>query len=92
MSGMRSLRACLVCSLVQPSSKFTASGCPNCEAFLEMRGSADVVTDCTSGVFEGMITMSNTDVSWVAKWQRLQGYVPGMYAVKVEGVVSLLPS
>ena len=26
--------------------------------------------------------------SWVAKWQRLQGYVPGTYAVKVVGIVS----
>jgi transcription elongation factor SPT4 len=23
--------------------------------------------------------------SWVAKWQRLDGYVPGMYAVQVIG-------
>lgn len=26
--------------------------------------------------------------SWVAKWQRLDGYVPGVYAVKVVGLVS----
>lgn len=24
-------------------------------------------------------------MSWVAKWQRLEGYVPGVYAVKVVG-------
>jgi len=26
--------------------------------------------------------------SWVAKWQRLQDYTPGTYAIKVVGVVS----
>jgi len=55
-----------------------------------MRHSADVVQDCTSAVFEGMIAMADPATSWVAKWQRLQGYAPGTYAVKVEGVVSYL--
>ena len=55
-----------------------------------MRHSSDVVQDCTSAVFEGMISMADPQSSWVAKWQRLQGYAPGTYAVKVEGVVSFL--
>jgi transcription elongation factor SPT4 len=84
----RQLRACLVCSFVQPFSKFIKNGCPNCEPFLEMRNSSDVVQDCTSEVFEGVLQVSDTATSWVAKWQRLEGYVPGMYAVKVNGVVS----
>lgn len=92
--SLRSLRACLVCSFVQTGSKFQAEGCPNCEDFLEMRGSSEAVQDCTSQVFEGMMTLNNTDKkgnsrgSWVAKWQRLENYQPGVYAVKVEGVVS----
>ena len=56
-----------------------------------MRHNADVVQDCTSAVFEGMIAMADPESSWVAKWQRLQGYAPGTYAVKVEGVVSVMP-
>lgn len=87
---LRGLRACMVCSIVQAGTKFVSSGCPNCEEFLEMRHSADVVHDCTSAVFEGMIAMADPESSWVAKWQRLQGYAPGTYAVKVEGVVSSL--
>lgn len=94
--SLRSLRACLVCSYVQTGSKFQSEGCPNCEDFLEMRGSADTVQDCTSQVFEGMMTLNNTDAesgaskgSWVAKWQRLESYRPGVYAVKVVGVVSV---
>ena len=80
----------MVCSIVQAGTKFVSSGCPNCDEFLEMRHSADVVQDCTSAVFEGMISMADPATSWVAKWQRLEGYAPGTYAVKVEGVVSLL--
>lgn len=29
--------------------------------------------------------MAQPTQSWVAKWQRLEGYVPGVYAVKVVG-------
>ncbi len=32
-----------------------------------------------------MITLANPAKSWVAKWQRLDGYVPGVYAIKVSG-------
>jgi len=62
-------------------------GCPNCEEFLNLRGSSDAVNDCCSQVFEGVITLVDPQVSWVAKWQRLNGYVPGTYAVKVTGIV-----
>jgi hypothetical protein len=48
----------MVCSIVQSGTKFVSSGCPNCEEFLEMRHNADVVQDCTSAVFEGMIGRS----------------------------------
>ena len=85
---MRSLRACMVCSYVQTGSKFQSGGCPNCESFLELKGSPEAVQDCTSAVFEGMIALNGLEGSWVARWQRLEGYVPGTYAVKVEGIVS----
>lgn len=87
----RALRACLVCSFVQPQSQFVKLGCPNCDGFLEMRGSTDTVADCTSEVFEGLVTVNDTTNSWVARWQRLTGYVPGMYAIKVNGIVSHRP-
>ncbi|CAK3976162.1 transcription elongation factor SPT4 [Lecanosticta acicola] len=84
----RSLRACMVCSYVQQQSRFVKNGCPNCDHFLEMRGSADVVSECTSEVFEGLLTVNDTTGSWVAKWQRIVGYVSGVYAVKVNGVLA----
>ncbi|QIX02043.1 hypothetical protein AMS68_007560 [Peltaster fructicola] len=75
----------MVCAIVQPTSQFTKNGCPNCEPFLEMRGNPDTVQETTSQVFEGLISMAEPGASWVAKWQRIQGYVPGLYAVKVVG-------
>lgn len=90
MSGLRALRACMVCSVVQPQSKFNREGCPNCEEFLELRGNPDAIADCTSQVFEGLITVTDPEHSWVAKFQRLEGYKPGTYAVKVVGMVCLV--
>ena len=55
-----------------------------------MKGSTDTVLDCTSQVFEGMITLNGINDSWVARWQRLEGYQAGTYAVKVVGIVSIV--
>lgn len=68
--------------------RFLKEGCPNCESFLVLTNSSDAVQECTSQVFEGLITLSEPSTSWVARWQRLEGYVPGVYAVKVVGTVS----
>jgi len=43
------------------------------------------VENCTSQVFEGVIALADPAKSWVAKWQRLEGYVRGVYATKVAG-------
>merc|ERR1711939_171759 len=85
--SLRSLRACMICSIVQPQAKFSREGCPNCEEFLELRHNGDAIAEATSSVFEGLITLADPENSWVAKWQRLQGYAPGTYAVKVVGVL-----
>ncbi|KAK5008472.1 transcription elongation factor spt4 [Cryomyces antarcticus] len=77
----------MVCSIVQLQSRFHSLGCPNCEEFLELVGSQDNIHECTSQVFEGLITLADPGQSWVAKWQRLEGYVPGVYAVKVVGIL-----
>lgn len=91
MSGVpRGLRACLVCAFVQPYTKWSRSGCPNCEDFLEMKNSSDTIGDCTSEVFEGLVTVNDTSTGWVSRWLRISGFVPGVYATKVNGVVSRL--
>lgn len=66
-------------------NRFLREGCPNCEEFLHLQGSMDAIIDCTSQVFEGLITLADPSKSWVAKWQRLDGYVRGVYATKVAG-------
>jgi transcription elongation factor SPT4 len=68
-----------------PSQRFRDEGCPNCEEFLHLQGSTDQIESCTSQVFEGLITVSDPARSWVAKWQRLDKYVRGVYATKVSG-------
>jgi len=62
-------------------------GCPNCDNVLGLRGNNDAIQECTSQVFEGLITLNDPNTSWVARWQRLDSYVPGTYAVKVTGSV-----
>lgn len=85
--SLRSYRACMVCAIVQPGGKFSSQGCPNCEDVLELRGNSDAIQDCTSQVYEGLITLAEPQSSWVAKWQGFSNYVPGIYAVKVVGSV-----
>lgn len=63
------------------------NGCPNCEEVLGLRGNVDAIQECTSQVFEGIIALGDPKHSWVAKWQRLQDYKPGIYATKVVGTL-----
>jgi transcription elongation factor SPT4 len=67
--------------------EFIRSGCPNCESFLQLQNSPDTVAECTSAVFDSLITVGDPATSWVAKWQRLSTYLPGVYAVKVVGTL-----
>lgn len=85
----RHLRACMVCSVVQTMSRFIKEGCPNCEEFLHLQGSQELIQDCTSQVFEGLITVANPEKSWVARWQRIDKYVKGVYATKVSGILPI---
>jgi transcription elongation factor SPT4 len=68
-------------------SGFLQDGCPNCDEFLHLRGSSESVDSCTSQVFEGLIALADPQKSWVARWQRLDAYVSGVYATKVSGTL-----
>ncbi|ODQ55430.1 transcriptional elongation protein Spt4 [Saitoella complicata NRRL Y-17804] len=84
----RGLRACLLCGIVHQGKYFKKFGCPNCEELLHLSESSDdVLTDCTSTMFEGTIAMMKPRRSWVAKWQRNDGFVSGLYAVRVQGTL-----
>lgn len=40
---------------------------------------------CTTSYFEGIIAMVEPDGSWVAKWQHIADFYPGMYAMEMIG-------
>lgn len=86
-NDLRGLRACLLCSLIKTAGMFEEDGCDNCEEFLPMRGNPDLVNECTSSNFEGMIALMQAEDSWVAKWQRISHFVKGMYAISVAGTL-----
>ncbi|CAF1203097.1 unnamed protein product [Rotaria magnacalcarata] len=86
-NDLRNLRACLVCSLIKSAGMFEEDGCDNCEEFLPMKGNSELVYECTSSNFEGMIALMHPEESWVAKWQRIAHHVKGMYAISVTGTL-----
>jgi len=77
----KDLRACLLCSIVLPLKDFLDTGCPNCQ---DLMSSAH---DGTTSNWEGSIALINPAQSWVSKWQGLTNYVPGLYAVRVNGTL-----
>lgn len=80
------LRACLGCSIVKPTSYFKTYGCPNCKV-LQLEKSKNL-NSTTSFSFRGTIGLVDPQKSWVAKWQRIDSFVPGTYAMTVEGELS----
>ncbi|CAD7078396.1 unnamed protein product [Hermetia illucens] len=82
---LRGLRACLVCSLVKTFEQFEYDGCDNCEEFLQMKNNKDQVYDCTSNNFDGIIAVMSPEDSWVTKWQRINRFCKGIYAISVSG-------
>lgn len=50
-----------------------------------MQNSGERVAECTSAQFDGVIAIIDPDDSWVARWQRVNRYVKGIYAARVSG-------
>ena len=80
----KGLRACLRCSLLKTYTQFHESGCENCD-FLGMAGETDKVNDCTTSYYEGTVALIQPLGSWVARWQRIVTYIPGLYALAMQG-------
>jgi len=81
----KNLRACLLCSIIQTPVDFRRNGCPNCEDIMQMKGSPDRIQACTTTHFDGSIAVVDPEKSWVARWQRTNKYVRGVYAITVKG-------
>lgn len=77
----KDLRACLLCSIVLHLKDFLDTGCPNCQ---DLMSSAH---DGTTSNWEGSVALINPAESWVSKWQGLTNYVPGLYAIRVNGTL-----
>lgn len=69
----------------QTVEQFEYDGCDNCESFLRMKKNKDKVMDVTSNNFDGMIALMSPEDSWVAKWQRINRFTKGVYAISVSG-------
>ncbi|KAI0884453.1 transcription elongation factor spt-4 [Annulohypoxylon maeteangense] len=80
----RYARACMVCSIIMTLSDFRSRGCPNCP-FLDMKGSSEAIENCTSSQFNDVHLVVQPQISWTSKWMRLKDFVPGIYAIKVNG-------
>ncbi|KAI2470309.1 Spt4/RpoE2 zinc finger-domain-containing protein [Annulohypoxylon bovei var. microspora] len=80
----RYARACMVCSIIMVQSEFRTRGCPNCP-FLDMKGSPEAIENCTSSQFNDVHLVVQPQTSWTSKWMRLKDFVPGIYAIKVNG-------
>ena len=56
-----------------------------------MQNSPEAIAECTSANYQGVVSVMAADASreqrrsWVARWQRINTYVPGVYAVQVVG-------
>ncbi|EDK45845.1 transcription elongation factor spt4 [Lodderomyces elongisporus] len=86
----KSERACMLCGIIQPMKKFKAIGCPNCESLLHFASDSAQIAECTSPSFEGLVALGQDNKgSWVARWLRIDSFVPGLYAVKVNGKLPL---
>jgi transcription elongation factor SPT4 len=87
--SIKKLRACLLCSLIKSVDQFRINGCDNCDQVLSLKGDVERIMDCTSPNYEGMISVLNPDRSWVCKWQRIDKFQKGIYAVQVMGNIPM---
>ncbi len=78
-------RNCLLYLFLQTLDQFDEEGCDNCDDFLRLKNNRDRVFDCTSANFDGMMAIMDPTESWVARWQRIDNCVRGMYAISVSG-------
>jgi len=73
----KDLRACLKCKIILSESQWHKrrnTGCVNCGGDEKPR---------TTPFFKGSVSLFMPSVSWVARWNGLEGNKPGVYAVSV---------
>jgi transcription elongation factor SPT4 len=83
-TNIRSIRACKRCGILKTQEQFYDEGCFNCP-FLDMADNMERVNSCTTAFFEGQAAIMDPRESWAAKWLRVDGFLPGVYAISVTG-------
>ena len=85
--SLQNLRACIPCLLVKTYKQFMEEGCENCSKAFDMKEDPEKIAECTTASFEGLMAMTVPEKSWVARWQFVRDFIPGVYAIKVKGEV-----
>ena len=75
-SDSRNLCACLDCKLIMTANQWERIKiCPNCRS--------NVADNNVTSDFVGMISLMMPRESWVAKWNEIRTYIPGVYAINI---------
>lgn len=80
VDSMKKLRACIRCHLIKSESQFKKDGCDNCLYFKEK---SYTYSDYTSANFEGLVSIMDPQISWVARHMNVHRYIPGSYCVRI---------
>lgn len=86
-NSQNNLQACIPCLLVKTFQQFREYGCENCMEAFELRENDEKIEEVTTKSFEGLVAITRPPESWVARWQFVQNFIPGVYALKVEGSI-----
>mmetsp|Transcript_25058 Transcript_25058/g.37023 ORF Transcript_25058/g.37023 Transcript_25058/m.37023 type:complete len:144 (+) Transcript_25058:249-680(+) len=86
-SALRGIRACKRCGLLKTVEQFMTEGCENCP-FLDIADGPERVNACTTAFYEGQCAVMDPRESWAAKWIRVDGFLPGVYAIHVTGTLN----
>ena len=79
-SNPKKLRACYFCHLVKTQTQFAQEGCDNCQFF---NPKDFTVAHYTSPHFESVVSIIDTQESWVALHLGLEQLIPGTYCRKI---------
>ena len=76
--SLKGLRCCFSCLLIKSTEQFANEGCENCRFLPEGE-----YRRFTTPFYQGCVALMQPKQSWVARWQKVQNFIPGCYAVKV---------
>lgn len=85
LDHLQKLRACFRCHLVKSQNQFRDAGCDNCPFFKAKRYT---YIEYTSQNFEGLVSVLDPGVSWVALHLGITQFVPGTYCRRIRDEIS----